>query len=64
MTEGQWNEHSDHMEGHITWPATKEAIVAACNGEDVPAEVLDDVKNNLAEGTYNSSDEVKAALVH
>ena len=64
MTEDQWQANKDHLEGHITWPATKEQIIAACNdSSDIPADVKTDVQSNLPDGTYNSPEEVKSALV-
>ena len=63
MTQAQWDKHTEHLNSHITWPATKEQIVAACNGEDVEPEVLEDVKANLADGTYESAEDVKKILV-
>jgi len=64
MTQAQWDEHSGHMKDDVKWPATKADILATCSGEDVSPEVMEDLKMNLQEGTtYNSADEVKAALV-
>jgi len=64
MTMEQWEAHTGHMANDITWPATKEQVVAACGGSDVDPAVLEDLKNNLPDGTYNSADDVKTILVH
>jgi len=63
MTKAQWDKHTDHLNNHITWPATKEQVVAACNGEDVEPAVLEDVKQNLPDGTYENAEEVMKVLV-
>ena len=63
MTNDQWDEVAEHMNEHITWPATKQQIIEACNGDDTPQEVQADIKANLADRTYNTADEVKMALV-
>lgn len=64
MTQQQWDEAAGHMQGHITFPATRDQVVAACNNmSDVSAEVKADVEANLSEGTYNSADDLHVALV-
>lgn len=63
MSLQQWDKHADHMMDHIKWPATKKEIIAACQGEDVEDDVMEDLKMNLAEGSYNNSEEVKRILV-
>lgn len=45
----QWNDHKQHMDEHITWPATKKEIVAACQGIDVEQEVMSEIKTKLTE---------------
>ena len=63
MTQQQWNQHIDHLRDHISWPANKAQIMAACMGEDVEKSVMSELKN-LPEKTYESEGEVKAALVN
>ncbi len=63
MTQQQWDKHAGHMNEHITWPANKQQILEACNGEDVDKEVLEDVEMNLPDGTYENEEEVKGILV-
>ena len=63
MTQQQWDKHTDHMNDHISWPASKKQILEACNGEDVEKEVILDIAINLPEGTYQNLDEVKKILV-
>jgi hypothetical protein len=50
MTQTQWDKHQEHLDSHISWPATKEEIVAACGGQDVDAEVLEDIKMEMPDG--------------
>lgn len=63
MTQQQWDKHAEHLRDHITWPASKQQILEACNGEDVEKEVLEDVETNLPDGTYENEAEVKGILV-
>lgn len=63
MTQAQWDAHDEHFKSHVTkWPATKEEIIAACNGMDVEPAVLEEVKN-LSKAVYASPEELKAELV-
>lgn len=52
-----------HMKDHVKYPATKQDLVAACNGM---SEFSDEDKkwfmDTLPEGTYNSAEEVEAAI--
>lgn len=51
MTQQQWDEHKEHMEEHIAWPAKKEDILAACaGGGHVTDEVMSEIKSKLSEG--------------
>lgn len=50
MNMQQWDKHQQHVDEHITWPATKQEIVDACQGSDVEAEVLAEIKTKLPEG--------------
>lgn len=53
----------DHLQGHITYPATKAQLVAACNNmSDVNPQDKTDFAAKLPEGTYNSADDVMKAL--
>ena len=64
MTMNQWNMHKQHMDEHIMWPATKEEILAACEGTDVEKEVLEEMKTKLSDGNRKySQEEVKKMLV-
>ncbi|KKS95868.1 MAG: hypothetical protein UV73_C0013G0013 [Candidatus Gottesmanbacteria bacterium GW2011_GWA2_43_14] len=64
MTVQQWNDHKQHMDEHITWPANKEEIVAACKGMDVEKEVLEEVKTKLSDGNRKyTKEEIKSMLV-
>lgn len=52
-----------HFDEHITYPATKQDIIDACNKmADVEAEDKKWVEDNLPDKTYMSADEVKEAL--
>jgi len=54
---------SMHLKTHMTYPATKEALVAACNHmSDFSDEDKSWFADHLPEGTYNSADEVMRAI--
>jgi hypothetical protein len=54
----------EHLrEHHTTWPATKAELVAECNNlSDFSAEDKAEFEGNLPDRTYNSPEEVIAAL--
>ena len=54
----------DHLKTHIEkWPATKVELIAACNGlSDFTPEDKAEFETKLPEGTYNTPEEVMAAL--
>ena len=53
----------DHLKTHQTYPATKDDLVAECdNLSDFSEEDKKEFSEKLAEGTYNSADEVVKAL--
>ncbi|MBI4089575.1 MAG: DUF2795 domain-containing protein [Candidatus Levybacteria bacterium] len=62
MTQKQWDQHVDHLRSHIIWPASKAEIVAACNGEDVSPEVLNELKR-MPDQTFQSESELNKMLV-
>lgn len=52
-----------HINDHITYPATKEEIIAACQDmSDASDEEKKMVADKLPAGTYNDAGEVKMAL--
>lgn len=52
-----------HLEDHVTYPATKDDLVKACNEmSDLSEEDKKWFEAKLPDGTYQSADEVKAAL--
>lgn len=64
MTTQQWDEHKKHIDEHIMWPATKEEIMAACEGLDVEKDILDEIETKLTDGDKKySKEEVKSMLV-
>ena len=64
MTIQQWDEHKKHIDEHITWPASKQEIVEACQGMDAEKEVLDELKTKLTDsGKKYSKEELKDLLV-
>lgn len=64
MTMKQWNDHKTHLDEHITWPATKQEIVEACQGSDVEPEVMEDLKTKLSDGDKKyTQEEAKRMLV-
>ena len=57
------NTMTDHLKTHITYPATKAQLAAACNGmSDVNPQDKMDFVTKLPDGTYNSADDVMRAL--
>jgi len=53
----------EHLEKHVTYPATKEDLVKACeNMKDISKADRAWFKKSLPEGTYNTSDDVVKAL--
>ncbi len=60
---GKWKETMEHLEMHMSYPASKKQIVAACNRmEHVPKEEREWFAKNLPDRTYKSAAEVKKAL--
>ena len=52
-----------HLRDHMTYPANKAQLVAACNNlSDFSEEDKRSFEQKLPEGTYNSADEVIQAL--
>ena len=52
-----------HLDGHVTYQAKKQDIMAACEGmNDVPQKDKDWLAKNLPDKTYQSADDVKMAL--
>lgn len=47
ITLKQWNDHQEHMDEHIAWPANKKQILAACAGTDVDKAVLAEIERTL-----------------
>jgi hypothetical protein len=63
MTQTQWDKHKEHLDEHISWPATKAQIVAACEGVDVEPSVLSEMKTKLQDGKQYTQNDVKKMLV-
>lgn len=54
----------DHLKNHVTYPADKAAVVAACNGmADVPKDDSAWFAENLPEGNYGNAEDVMRALL-
>jgi len=52
-----------HLKDHQSYPATKEELVAECNNlSDFSEEDKAEFSEKLADGTYNSAEEVIKAL--
>ncbi|MBI2335089.1 hypothetical protein HYU96_04830 [Candidatus Daviesbacteria bacterium] len=52
-----------HLREHMTYPANKAQLVAACNNlSDFSEEDKKSFAAKLPEGTYNSAEEVAAAI--
>ena len=64
MSMSQLAEELGHLKNHVTYPASKGQIVAACNGmHDLPNDDKDWVTKNLPEGNYRTPVEVVTALL-
>ncbi len=64
MTTQQWEDNQEHLDDHIMWPATKEEILAACNGKDMDESLLEEMKEKLPDGNKKlTKEEVQAVLV-
>lgn len=60
----QLSEELTHLKHHVSYPANKAQVVAACNGMmDVPSSDRDWFSKNLPEGTYKSAVDVVSALI-
>jgi len=54
----------DHLKNHVTYPANKAAVVAACNGmADAPKEDSAWFAKNLPDGNYRNAEDVMRALL-
>ncbi len=52
-----------HLKDHMTYPANKAQLVAACNNlSDFSEEDKKSFEEKLPEGTYNSAEEIIQAL--
>lgn len=52
-----------HIREHLTYPATKQQLIQACNDmSEVPRSDKQWFETNLPEGTYQTADEVIKAL--
>lgn len=49
MDTQKWNKYK-HFEEHITWPATKQEIINACEGEHYDKDTLKEIKMALPDG--------------
>jgi hypothetical protein len=60
----QLSDELAHLKHHVSYPANKAQVVAACNGMmDVPSSDRDWFSKNLPEGTYKSAVDVVSALI-
>jgi hypothetical protein len=58
----QWQKHEEHMNDHISWPAGKQQVIDACNGEDVEPEVMAEIKA-IPDREYESPEDLKSILL-
>ena len=57
-------EELGHIKNHITYPASKQQVVAACNNmSDVPSEDKAWVSKSLPEQTFRAPEDVVTALL-
>ncbi|MBI3287111.1 MAG: DUF2795 domain-containing protein [Chloroflexi bacterium] len=63
LSEAQRELITEHIQGHLDYPAAKKALLEACNNiEEVTAETRQWVAQNLPDRTYNSAEDVLHAL--
>ncbi len=63
MDEKAMKEMEMHIREHVMYPATKQAIMEACNMmQHVPEEARKMADTKLADKTYMSADEVMMAM--
>gem|GEM_PF-796426 len=64
FTMSQLSEELTHLKHHVSYPASRAQVVAACNNMmDVPSSDRDWFTKNLPEGTYKSANDVVSALL-
>jgi hypothetical protein len=57
-------EELGHIKNHITYPASKQQVVAACNNmSDVPSEDRTWVSKSLPDQTFRAPEDVVTALL-
>ena len=57
-------EELGHIKNHISYPASKKDVVAACNNmSDVPSADKEFVSNSLPDQTFNKPEDVVNALM-
>jgi hypothetical protein len=57
-------EELGHIKNHITYPASKQQVVAACNNmSDVPSEDKAWVSKSLPDQTFRAPEDVVTALL-
>lgn len=53
-----------HLKNHVTYPANRQQVLAACNGMmDVDETDRKWVTTHLPEGTFRTADEIMSALL-
>jgi len=64
QTTGTMRTNLDHLKNHIEYPATREALIAACNGmSDVPEADKVWFERTIPQGTYRTPEDVLKALL-
>ncbi len=54
----------EHLKKHVTYPANKQQVVAACNNMmDVPGDDRTWFSSTLPEGNYNNAEDILKALL-
>jgi hypothetical protein len=57
-------EELGHIKNHVTYPASRQEVVDACNGmADVPTEDKNWFSMSLPDGTYRAPEDVMTALL-
>ena len=64
QTKGDLRTQLEHLKRHVQYPATRKALVEACNNmSDVPAADRAWFEKSLPEGTYRAPEDVIKALL-
>ncbi len=62
---GKFAEELGHLKSHVSYPATRQQVVEACNNNaHADRDDADWMARSLPEGTYRSANDVLSALLN